>query len=78
MSVDIAELKKPDFLYTVNVKLMQKLNRVINESNQNCKPEQGSTYFKFFVGLGNNHPTIRQIIKRRPWWHRQKTETFIG
>lgn len=42
------------------------------------KPEQGSTYFKFYVGTGNNHPTIRQIIKRRSWWHRQKTERFIG
>lgn len=30
MQLDYAELKKPDFLYTVNIKLMQKLNRVLN------------------------------------------------
>jgi hypothetical protein len=39
MLIDLAELKKPDFLFTVNVKLMQKLNRVLNESNKNIKPE---------------------------------------
>lgn len=70
MVLDNAELKKPDFLFTVNIRLMQKLNRVLNESNKNVKPEQGSNYFKFYVGTGNNHPTIRQIIKRRSWWHR--------
>jgi hypothetical protein len=31
MLIDLSELKKPDFQYTVNVKLMQKLNRVLNE-----------------------------------------------
>ena len=54
------------------------MNKVLNEGNRNIKPEQGSNYFKFYVGVGNNHPTIRQIIKRRSWWHRQKTERFIG
>ena len=47
-----------------------KLNKVLNEGNKNIKPEQGSNYFKFYVGQGNSHPTIRQIIKRRSWWHR--------
>jgi hypothetical protein len=59
MLIDLAELKKPDFLFTVNVKLMQKLNRVLNESNKNIKPEQGSNYFKFYVGGGNNHPSVK-------------------
>lgn len=28
--LDQAELKKPDFLFTVNIRLMQKLNKVLN------------------------------------------------
>lgn len=59
MMLDATELKKPDFLFTVNIRLMQKLNKVLNESNRNIKPETGSNYFKFYVGVGNNHPTIR-------------------
>ena len=30
------------------------------------------------MGTGNNDPTVRQIIKRRSWWHREKEERFIG
>jgi len=59
MQLDFAELKKPDFLFTVNIRLMQKLNRVLNEGNRNIKPEQGSNYFRFYVGTGNNHPSVR-------------------
>ncbi len=77
-ALDFAELKKPDFLYTVNMKLMQKLNKVVNFENNQVKPEQGSNYFKFYVGTGNNHPSVRQIISRRSWWHRVKKERFIG
>lgn len=55
----MAELKKPDFLYTVNLKLMQKLYKVLNQENGQAKPEQGSNYFKFYVGPGNNHTTVR-------------------
>lgn len=72
MLIDFAELKKPDFLYTVNLKVMVKLNRAINSENKNNKPELGSNYFKFYVGTGNNYQTVRQIIKRRCWWHREK------
>ena len=76
--LDWIEIKKPDFLYTVNMKLMQKLNRNLNESNRQAKPEQGSSFFRFFVGGGNNHPAVRQIIKRRSWWCRYRGERFIG
>ena len=76
--IDFLELKKPDFLYTVNMKLIKKLNKTLNFENKNAKPEHGSNYFKFYVGTGNNYPTVRQIIKRRSWWHREKHERFIG
>jgi len=78
MMIDFLELKKPDFLYTVNMKLIKKLNKTLNFENKNAKPEHGSNYFKFYVGTGNNYPTVRQIIKRRSWWHREKHERFIG
>lgn len=38
-ALDYAELKKPDFLYTVNMRLMQKLNKVLNFENKQAKPE---------------------------------------
>lgn len=57
---------------------MQKLYKCLNQENGNAQPEQGSNYFKFFIGTGNNYSCVRQIIKRRSWWHRQKTEKFIG
>lgn len=57
--LDQAELKKPDFLFQINIKLMQKLNKVVNQENNNAKPETGSNYFKFYVGVGNNYPTVR-------------------
>ena len=76
--LDIAELKKPDFLYTVNIKLMLKLFKVLNQENKAVKPESGCLYYRFYVGGGNNPSSIRQIIKRRSWWHREKQERFIG
>lgn len=78
LMLDHAELKKPDFLLSVNIKLMQKVNKVLNQENRNVKPEQGSNYYRFFVGNGNNHQCVRQIIKRRSWWHREKQERFIS
>jgi hypothetical protein len=42
----------------------------MNMENGNVLPEQGSNYFKFYVGTGNNYPCVRQIIKRRSWWHK--------
>ena len=54
-NLDFTELKKPDFLYTVNIKLMQKLFKVLNQENKNVKPEQGSSFYRFYVGGGNNH-----------------------
>ena len=50
----------------------------MNQENRQMKPEQGSQYYRFYVGVGNNHPSVRQIIKRRSWWHREKHERFIG
>jgi hypothetical protein len=76
--LDMSELKKPDFLYTINIKLMTKLFKTLNYENRQMKPEQGSQYYRFYVGVGNNHPSVRQIIKRRSWWHREKQERFIG
>ena len=76
--IDLAELKKPDFQQLANVKMMQKLYRTINQENEGAKPENGSNYFKFYVGGGNNYHGVRQIIKRRGWWHRYKLEQFIG
>ena len=34
--VDYAEMKKPDFLYSVNIKLMQKFYKVLNQANANA------------------------------------------
>lgn len=28
----------------------------------------GLAHTKFFMNKGNNHPTIRAILKRRWWW----------
>ena len=77
MMIDPQEIKKPDFLYTANVKLMQKINKVLNTENKGIRPETGCNYYRFYVGKGNNHTTVRQIIKRRSWWHREKIERFI-
>lgn len=38
-SIDLNQLKKPDFLFTLNIKLMQKLNKVLNTDNNQVKPE---------------------------------------
>lgn len=74
LGLDLAEVRKPDFQQMVNIKLMQRLYRVLNAENNYAKPETNSNYFKFFVGHGNNYPCVRQIIKRRSWWHRNKRE----
>lgn len=29
------------------------------------------------MGVGNNYSTVRQIVKRRSWWHKSKLEKFI-
>lgn len=76
--LDLGELKKPDFLYLVNLKMIQKLFKVLNQENNQNKPESSTTFFKFYVGTGNNYPTVRQIIRRRNWWHREKQERWIG
>lgn len=57
--LDLNELKKPDFLYTINIKLMTKLFKTMNQENRQMKPEQGSQYYRFYVGVGNNHPSVR-------------------
>lgn len=31
-----------------------------------------------FVGGGNNHAAVRQIVRRRIWWHRERQECFVG
>ena len=56
---------------------MQKLYRVLNTENNGVEPEVGSNYFKFFVGAANNYSGVRQIGKRRSWWHRGKREISI-
>jgi hypothetical protein len=57
---------------------MQKLNKTLNQENGGVKPELNTSFFKFFVGNGNNHPIVKQILKRRSWWHKQRSERFIG
>ena len=57
--LDHAELKKPDFLYSINIKMMQKLFKVMNNENKNVKPELGSNYYRFYVGSGNNHSSVK-------------------
>ena len=36
--------------------------------------------FRYYVGKGNNYPSVRQIISRRTWWNRGniKQEKFYG
>lgn len=41
LHIDSAELKKPEFLYAVNMKLMQRLFKVLNQDNGGVKPETG-------------------------------------
>jgi hypothetical protein len=70
----------PDFLHSVNQKLLIKLYKVFNQENGGVKPEQSTQIFRFYVGKGNNYPSVRQIISRRTWWNRgnQKQEKFYG
>jgi len=74
IGIDMVEVKKPDFLQMANIKVMQKLYRVLNQENDGARPDMTSNYCKFFVGHGNNYTGVRQIIKRRSWWHRNKRE----
>ena len=78
--LDTKVLKMPDFLHAVNQKLLIKLYKVLNHENQNIKPENSTQIFRFYVGKGNNYPSVRQIISRRTWWNRgnQKQEKFYG
>ena len=78
--LDTKVLKTPDFLHAVNQKLLIKLYRVLNHENQDIKPENSTQIFRFYVGKGNNYPSVRQIISRRTWWNRgnQKQEKFYG
>ena len=64
----------------MNQKLLQKLYKVLNHENADAKPEQSTQIFRFYVGRGNNYPSVRQIISRRTWWNRgnQKQERFYG
>ena len=73
-------LKQPDFHHVVNQKLLQKLYQVLNKENNGIKPENSSSIFRFYVGKGNNYPSVRQIVSRRSWWNRvtQKQEKFYG
>jgi len=59
MTLDWNELKKPDLMQAVNIKMMQKLYKTINNENEGVKRETGSNYFKFCVGYGNNYAGIR-------------------
>lgn len=78
--VDPKAVKAPDFLHTVNEKLLLKLYKVLNHENGSAKPEVSSTLFRFYVGKGNNYPSVRQIIGRRGWWNRvtSRHERFYG
>ena len=78
--LDTNMTKSPDFHHSVNQKLMQKLYQVLNRENNNIKPETTSSIYRFYVGKGNNYPSVRQIISKRSWWNRvtQKQEKFYG
>lgn len=76
-AVDFAEIKRLDFLNQVNHLIQQKLFKILNQENGNSQPDQSSTFFKFCVGFGNNSSGIRQIIKRRSWWHKSKSDWFL-
>ena len=77
-SLDLTEVKKPDFMNYVNIQLVKRLYKVINSENNSMQPEANSNYFKFYIGFGNNYPSVRQIVKSRSWWHRKKAERFIN
>ena len=57
--LDTNVLKQPDFLHLTNQKLLQKLYQVLNRENRNIKPETNSSIFRFYVGKGNNYPSVR-------------------
>ena len=78
--LDQKVLKMPDFMHAVNQKMMIKLYKVLNHENAEVKPEQSTQIFRFYVGKGNNYPSVRQIVSRRTWWNRgnQKQEKFYG
>lgn len=58
--------------------MMNKISQVLNSSNLDAMPDVTSNYFKFYVGLGNNFPSVIQAIKLRSWWHKNDFESFIG
>ena len=59
MPLDAKAIKQPDFLHAVNEKLLRKLYKVLNQENANAKPEISSNLFRFYVGKGNNYPSVR-------------------
>jgi len=58
--------------------MMSKISKVLNTSNLDVKPDVTSSFFKFHVGLGNNFPSVIHALKLRSWWHKKKSERFIG
>ena len=58
MTLDWNELKKPDLMQAVNIKMMQKLYKTINNENEGVKPETVSYYFIFCVSYGNSYTGI--------------------
>lgn len=60
----------------MNVKLLQKLYKVLNSENKDFKP-QNSQFYRFYIGKGNNYYAVRSIIKRRAHFHKGKVEKFV-
>jgi len=58
-ALDLVEVKKPDFMNDVNIQLVKRLYKALNTENDNMQPESTSSYFKFYVGYGNNYPSVR-------------------
>lgn len=56
----------------VREKLVQFIHNTLNEANgvilRRADTATGLAHTKFFMNKGNNHPTIRAILKRRWWW----------
>lgn len=59
IQLDMKQIKAPDFLHLVNQKMLMRLYKVINHENNGVKPEQSTQLFRFYVGKGNNYPSVR-------------------
>ena len=77
-AIDLNEIKKQEFQNQANKMVLKKLYKILNIENQNQQPEVNSSFFRFFVGMGNNHWSVRQIIKRRSWWHKCRSDFFMN